>query len=36
MECKEIFMKFGIYPGTVTDVEEGMPKGKPEVPSKIQ
>lgn len=29
-------MQFGIYPGTVTDVEEGMPKGKPEIPSKIQ
>jgi hypothetical protein len=35
-KAKESFMQFGIYPGTVTDVEEGMPKGKPEVPSKIQ
>ena len=30
-------MQFGIYPGSVsTDVEEGMPKGKPEQPSRIQ
>jgi len=30
-------MQFGIYPGSVsTDVEEGMPKGRPEQPSLIQ
>lgn len=29
-------MQFGIYPGSVTDGEEGMPKGKPEQSNYIQ